>query len=152
MLLTTGDGLRLSLTIAGYQYPSEHADEYDANWLQVNIEANDGRRGWTSTDPCLLTREVIDLADWFEALAAGQAMEPIRFIEPNLRFELAAFDGAYAKVRVTFELGSTPPWAKSRWVGEHPLSIIFPLTPGELHSAAGNLRRQIETYPARAGR
>ena len=152
MLLTTGDGRRLVLTIVGYQFPALEDDEWDSNWLNVRIDADDGREAWASTDPSLLTFEAQALADWLDDLSHGEVREPPGFVEPNLRFEATAWDDSEATVRVFFELESRPPGAASRVVGEHPLWIDFTLSRPELHNAAVSLRDQLDRYPPRARR
>src|SRR4051812_43563925 len=83
------NGTSLELKIVGYQFPALATEEYDSNWLQIQIRATIPEGSWTTTDPCLLTYEAAELADWFDAVHEGRASDDVLgFLEPNLRFEI----------------------------------------------------------------
>jgi len=79
----TGDDL--SLGIGGWRFPSIEYDQYDSNWLLIDVSATVRGRSWTTRDPCLLTWEVADLIAWLDSLATGgQVEQELDFMEPNL--------------------------------------------------------------------
>jgi hypothetical protein len=140
------NGQALELSIMGYQFPSGPTDWHDRNWLQVRIHVVHPRGSWRSTDPMLLTSEVLKLADWMDAVAKGEVTQDERpFTEPALRFEV----GSHA-LRIYFELESRPSWAKSDVTPSNDLWVEFPLAEVDLSGAAADLRRQLEQYPVRA--
>ena len=134
------------LTIAGYQF--DWASNYhDANWLRIHGDcAIDGRQ-WSFTDPCLETDDVARLADWLDALAAGNyAKRFCGFIEPNLDFILTD-DNA---ICITFAAESTPPWTTFH-SPEEQRQIVLPVSPA-LTDIANALRGQLSVYPQRGTR
>jgi hypothetical protein len=147
MKLSASNGQVLELSIIGYQFPSGPTEWHDRNWLQVRIEVVHPRGRWRSTDPTLLTSEVLELAHWLDSVAKGEVRQEDRpFTEPNLRFEV----GSNA-LRVYFELESRPSWAKADGASANDLWVEFPLAEIDLGAAAADLRRQLEQYPVRAG-
>jgi hypothetical protein len=147
MRLTSPSGETFTLQIVGYQFQDPRPDEYDANWLRIQIAAANARGRWTAVDPSLLTWEVIALADWLECLAAGiTCSDDQEFIEPNLCFRVV---GADRILRVYFELESRPPWAPSNAAPEDDLWLSFPIDAEMLLAAAGSLRDQLQRYPRR---
>lgn len=151
MKLTNSSGSSVELTIVDYQFPKSTNDKYDANWLQIHIEATHTGRSWSATTPCLLTGEVEVLALWLEKVKSGQlTRQHLSFIEPVLVFSLVeSKDGAKA-VRLYFELDSRPEWATARSAGQEDLWIDFPLEEISFAESVGNLRFQLEKFPKRA--
>ncbi|HEY4633047.1 MAG TPA: hypothetical protein VIH00_03935, partial [Candidatus Limnocylindrales bacterium] len=86
-----------------------------------------------------------DLAVWCEAVAAGDPVETIDFLEPNLAFEV--IDSA---VRITFELEARPPW-RPRHAADNldPVWIEVATGPDDLRRAASELRAALERFPSR---
>jgi hypothetical protein len=108
-MLLSGTTTRVGLTVLGYQYPAITDAEWDSNWLNIQIHAQDERGSWTAIDPCLLTWDLAHLAEWFEAGASRQPQQRIDFIEPNLAFEIAAIGDDDVTARVWFKLECRPP-------------------------------------------
>jgi hypothetical protein len=153
MRLDGRGGRALELSIVGYQFPGFALRlpgfDHDANWLVVQGHANDGKRGWTFRDPCLLTTEAAELVAWLEAIVDGRAViDPTNFTEPNLEFSLVSADPPV--VRVTFRLESKPPWAAEvtddDWDGTW---LDFETSTEALAIAAANLKMDVERYPTR---
>jgi hypothetical protein len=147
MRIQGSGGQSLSVDLKGYQFP-EATDYWDGNWLMVAISANHPDGAWRTTDPSLLTFEVAELVTWLEAVADGREVAShIRFIEPNLSFELVRIAGVVA-VRVYFELECRPEWAKSsRPIGEFWMDFAF--SEGDLRDAANSLQAQLADFPVR---
>lgn len=153
MRLVGSDGSLFELSIAGYQFPEIETDEYDSNWLGITIHVAQSRGEWTSTQPVLLTNEVAALADWFDAVARGEDVEPAQtFIEPNLAFRLLDAGSKGRCLAVYFELESRPPWAESNAEPTQDLFVTFPLSELDLARAAEELRQELARYPQRAVR
>jgi len=149
MKLTSPDGSSLSLTIWGYQFPALEGEEYDSNWLLVRVDVKTPTASWSSTDPCLLTYEVAQLADWLEQLGTGRPPErTIGFIEPNLEFSVTEDKSAKEVLRTRLSLECRPPSVPR---GGHA-QIDFPLAEIDLKSAAADLLAQLRRYPPRASK
>jgi len=89
MKLCAADGTAFELTILGYQFPELASEQYDSNWLVIRIHVDHPSGSWEARDPCLLSYEVAELADWLEAVAQGEpARREMSFMEPNLEFRL----------------------------------------------------------------
>ncbi len=85
MKLSTARGLALELQIVGYQFPEINNAPWDSDWLLIRIEVSHPMGNWSTTDPCLLTFEAVDLANWLENVASGGPdLEDESFTEPNL--------------------------------------------------------------------
>ena len=81
------------LKICDYEFPKldKSADEYEKNWLQIEVQAKYKDLEWSRTTPALLTWEVQELADWFRELSRNQktlTYSNQRFTEPCITFEL----------------------------------------------------------------
>jgi len=148
MRLETNADIALELHIAGYQFPDNHAAEYDSNWLVIEGRVRHPRGDWTFRDPCLLTYEAARLADWLESVAASCEASPhAGFIEPNLSFEVVMAEvGRVLHVVLTFE--ASPPWATH----DEEVVIEFPVKELNLTEAIGEWRAQLAQFPQRAER
>ena len=151
MILRGRDLSEFELKVAGYQFPSLSGDEFDDNWLMVEIRAAPAdERPWRSTDPSLLTWEVKRLSNWLVALASGQAVEEGEdFIEPNVRFEVVERAEDTITIRVYFELESRPPWFFADAAGMDDLWIDLRVDADDLRTAAEDLRRDLAKFPPR---
>ena len=151
MILRGRDLSEFELKAAGYQFPSLSGDEFDDNWLMVEIRAAPAdERPWRSTDPSLLTWEVKRLSNWLVALASGQAVEEGEdFIEPNVRFEVVERAEDTITIRVYFELESRPPWFFADAAGMDDLWIDLRVDADDLRTAAEDLRRDLAKFPPR---
>lgn len=150
MALQGPKGDEFGLRIAGYQFPHIQDEEYDANWLVMEIVATARRRSWQARDPCLLTWELAGPLDWLEAIAAGRSSRrALHFIEPNLRSGLAGTGTGRIRLEVCFALEWKPDGAKPPGVGE--LCAEAECGPDELRAWVAGLREQLGRYRPRAG-
>lgn len=67
-----GEYFRFSL--GGYQFP-DICDDYDANWLFLNIEAKNEQGVWKQRCPCILTWEVAWYAKWLKNVTWGNCYD-----------------------------------------------------------------------------
>jgi len=145
MLLKGSEGTHFGLRIVGYQFP-RGGDS--ANWLNVEIDAAFPAGQWKAVDPALETFDVAKLADWFEALAAGEPTDDeMYFVEPNLVFKSLHRTSAQTVVRVQVEGELRPSWAPHHKVKD--LSADFSLGSDALRAAANSLRQQLHLFPPR---
>jgi hypothetical protein len=110
--LSGADGSFFEMDIAGYQFPASVESplpEYDLNWLLVRIHARDTEgHEWEATDPCLLTWELAELAEWLRKLSRNEpALSEIQFLEPCLWLEAVILIGSTFSLRIhlAFEFG-----------------------------------------------
>lgn len=172
MLLTSTDGASVELRPTGYQHPAPppvpaHADDWDANWLQVYgaVRTAEGQQ-WTFDQPCLTTWEARELLAWMRAAAQGAVVVTaaptegsegvLAFTEPNLAFSIAARGGEHLVVRVHLGHESAPgyPWPDA-WDENSPprasytLRLPLRMDRQDLLAAAGQWRGDLTAFPHR---
>jgi hypothetical protein len=151
LILRSRDLSEFELRVAGYQFPDFESDEFDANWLVIDVRvAPADERAWEFRDPALLTWEVEGLCNWLESLSSGRAVEEKKvFLEPNVRFEVAYRDQDTITLRVHFELESRPPWFFANAAGMDDLWLDLRVDSDDLRAAAEVLRRDLARFPQR---
>src|SRR5882672_8430416 len=111
MKLIATNGTSFSLYATGYQFPNIPEDEYDSNWIYVTIDLAGFHQPWTSNDPALMTWELKSLANWLASiLSSANGENEIRFIEPNLVFQLVRRENDRSFIRTSLALESKPDW------------------------------------------
>lgn len=155
-MLMKSENSSFKLTILGYEHPDAAGEPYDANWLAIQVDAAGPGGAWTGSDPCLLTYEVVRLADWLDAVGAGK--EPARaisFLEPVLLFRL--IEGPQGRaLRIHFGNLINPSWKMLQQEATVPegssqdLYLDFPLEETDLRQAAKELKEAMRRYPDRA--
>jgi hypothetical protein len=99
---------RFELSVAGYEFPAGGGDS--ANWLRMRMSASFGSEHWSVVDPCLETWDLLWLADWVDAIAAGRRVDSeVTFIDPNLEFRHVRSDSRGHKIRVQLSHEYLPP-------------------------------------------
>jgi hypothetical protein len=150
MRLHSSDGASLEVKILGYEFPDIETEEYDSNWLVIEIDATHPSGHWVCRDSCLLTYEVAALANWLAGIPRGQDVSHVqRFIEPNLEFRLIEADTSRT-LRIYFEAECRPDGAPWNQGVVRDLWLDFPVSELNLEEAAESLRRQLAKYPQRA--
>ena len=153
MHLTDSSDSSFELKIAAYQYPNIHNDYYDSNWLMIQVDVKHPQGSWRASDPCLLTFEVEQLAQWLEEVKSNSnKISHCSFIEPCLEFRIVENNKGTNVLRVYFELKTRPPWAYARAAGQEDLWVEFALGEIDLFKAIQELRAQLQQYPQRVGR
>lgn len=122
-----------------------------SSWLCVEIMASTPRGSWEATHPALLTWEVAKLADWLDDVAQTKRTDQpeIRFLEPNLRFEVRESSREQISLRIYFELEMRPHWASKGWVGEADLWVDLHVAPQDLRLASERLSASLSHFPQR---
>lgn len=139
------------MTVIDYEFPEAHDDQYDSNWLVIEIRATLAKDSWSASFPCMLTGELADLADWLDAVADGKTTSArLGFIEPNLYFEVIESEPKKFCVYIDAEL------RPARVLGDDSdndkaICIEFELIPAELKDAVVSLRTYQRAFPIRAG-
>lgn len=162
MELVSIDGSRLSLTIAGYQFPGmvgSGPHDWDANWLNVagRFELSDGRRH-SFTDPCLTTWEAQSLAEWLNGVALGEINsrpdtdEPdlVFFTEPCLAFSLVEAGVSHVGLRVYLSLEAGPPFVMAGKAGVFENYLSLTVSTSSLEQAAGAWGQELLLFPLRS--
>ena len=150
MKLSGPNSRSFTLTIVGYEFPALATTPYDSNWLDIRVDVISDQGTWSASDPCLLTYEVQQLADWLDAIGEHRnASSVCSFTEPCLAFQLLTDDQGQPILRILFELELRPAWAASKTASREDVWIELPLTLPSASRAAQELRTELERYPQR---
>ena len=134
---------RVALEIAGYQFPENRDNDYDANWLMITIDLQTPEYQWQKTDPALLTWEMQSLINWLEAVnIQKEDWNCINFIEPNLSFCLKGRDNSEIVLGVHLALEFRPPLTAG-----HEAVIEIDCTHEELKRWTDELKNQLKAFP-----
>jgi hypothetical protein len=160
--LTSTDGSFIDLRVAGYQFPEARGHgkwrDWDANWLVIRGEVNDGGRNSAFADPCLTTWEARELASWLRGVATGVIPavpdpddDDVRltvFTEPNIALSVAERSGTVVRIRVHLSLEARPAWV----TGDEDLFGYFvglTLPVEDVAAAADEWDAELGSFPGR---
>ncbi len=142
MLSFTHDTTRIEIDIADYQFPHLTDDEWDSNWLNVDVALDIGHKHYRRTDPCLTTFELEGLCRWLEEMAHVPVEgHSVAFTEPNLELEISSLDPLTLSVKLSLEL--IPPWESK------PITLDFPITRDHLEEAVRAVANMLARFPRR---
>lgn len=133
------------LDVVGYEFPAVHrgmSDE-DADWLLVRTTVCCLGESWETRAPMMTASELVELAGWFDAVAADGDADRLGFIEPNLIFECHREGGPTVVVVVEFDQESVSPR------GTRLIEIVP--TAEALSRTARELRVTCRDWPSRSG-
>ena len=141
------DNQIVDFQITNYEFPKITNDEYDDNWLLIYLKVKSKLGNWQTIDPSLLTSEVKELIDWFNALVQNKHPKYVNlsFIEPNLSFELLENVSDNSKFKIKFNLESKPKSAKED--EEYYVDCIADKQ--ELKRIVEELEKELAKYPPR---
>ncbi|MDQ2826992.1 MAG: hypothetical protein M3Y04_08545 [Actinomycetota bacterium] len=151
MLLVGREGNELEVGVVGYQFPDEHRDPWDSNWLLVSVRVLAPEGSWEVVDPCLTTWEAKRLVSWLiHAAARDPSTVPMAFTEPNLTVTARSRTSApmRVQVRACFALELRPPWAHAAAGSEH-LCVELDVDRSDLARAAASLLSDLVVFPQR---
>jgi hypothetical protein len=152
MRLNSFDGSSLELKILGYEFPDIATEDYDSNWLIIEINVTHPKEQWSSRAPCLLTYEVARLADWLENIAHGEETSSTQsFVEPHLKFQLVDPESSKSLL-IFFDMEAKSDLMPSNQEPVEDLWIKFQILDLNLEAAAKSLRQQLVKYPQRAAK
>jgi hypothetical protein len=151
MKVTGPSGDSLELRIAGYQFPANTSDYFDANWLYIEAEAAIAGRSWIARDPSLCTFEVKELYEWLRELADHSATrDSFEAMEPNYRFTaLGQTANSKHRIRVLLELEVRPPWTAQNSAYHNDCWIDLQCSSEELLAWSADLEVQLSEFPVR---
>lgn len=150
MRFSRSDQCFFELKIRDYQFPDIIGEQYDSNWLMVEIKVRHPLGEWSAVNPSLLTSEIADLIRWIEAINTGDYSKAhLWFIEPCLEFHLVE-SGGTSYLRVVFSYEYRPPWGSKKFVEGEAHFLEFPLPDVDLKAAIASLHEELVKFPARA--
>jgi hypothetical protein len=142
------DDQSVELKITDYQFPNQSvSDQYDRNWLMICIDVKSKLGHWRTSDPSLLTWEVLELINWLYDISNNIEVKwnPLEFIEPNLSFILIKGEDDKRCLRIKFDLESRPESAKD----DIDYFVDCQLTNEALRQMAQGLKIELKKYPQR---
>jgi hypothetical protein len=87
----SNERFEMKIAVAGYEFPDNPRDAYDANWLviRVTLAMPFGAWRWQVEDAGALTWELADCIAWLDRLSRNEPVdaERIGFSEPDISFE-----------------------------------------------------------------
>lgn len=143
--LRDASGRGLDLAVLRYEFPDPREDswEWDANWLVLHGEVDDGTRRWEFTHPCMETHEAQETVRWLRAAGDGRAPATLRFLEPLLAFRIGRQAGGSVQLTVTFDAEAGRPDHNAPW------SIGLVVPSAHLHAAADAWAAHLDAFPER---
>lgn len=137
-----------ALEIRDYQFPNCANIEYDADWLVVEVRITRSQGSWKKAEPCMLTWELANLAEWFRKLGENEeATSSIEFMEPELRFEAEG-----RSLKIFLKYGLIPPWTfleDDSASGDEVFVMEFRLDHLNLESVIRQLDEMVNKFPVR---
>lgn len=148
LTLATDYGVRLDLSIVGYQYEARSQDSL--NWLIISGQIAHPQGDWIFRDPALETGEAAELCDWLKRTAEEprRVHPPLAFTEPNLSFRHRV-EGEAASLVVCLAHECAPPWLGTREERLQGIDLEFALDGNDLGQSAESLKRQVQHFPTR---
>jgi hypothetical protein len=144
------DCSKFELNILRYESPVS-PNEYDSNWLVIEVDVKNSEGSWKVVNPSLLTWEAEELYNWILAISKKESVEPVRdFYEPNLTFRLIESDDNTNIIRINFGAESRPPWVKKIPPWEENKSWVkIEISREDLFKAVKDLGAQLKQFPKR---
>ena len=145
-----GDGKKLDLRIAGYQFPAMigrsagENDWDDANWLMIAGKVTVGfGDSWSFAEPCMTVFDAERLGVWLALVADGGRPDDLGFLEPCLVFAVST-DGDVVTVVVSFSHEAV----SGRREGG-PVDLAFTMALGQVKQAAADWVEDVARFPPR---
>jgi hypothetical protein len=115
-------------------------------WCEIRVMVDDPADHWLATSRCLLSQEVLELADWFEAAAAGPALRgrfKVSTTDNMINFELIGDESRQLRIYLEWELRPL----KRRELPVDEFYRDYPATAKVLNRAAASLREELSRKP-----
>jgi hypothetical protein len=142
-----GDGVRLSLSVQGYQFP-DAIDYWDGNWLIVNGVVTHPTGTWRFNEPCLTSFELRQLAEWLDGIEQGNPDKDLGyFTEPCLEFNYASTPQSVIEVLLAYECA--PPWLTRHDDRMAGIRLHFPTSSNNPQVLAAGVRNLLQRFPIR---
>lgn len=148
MLLKGTNGNEFELGFTRDSLPEIQDGFGDSAWATINFRAARGDDTWEEASPCMNFFEFTNLAEWLEAIGAGERAEPeigeIELLEPELRFSIADQSDDEVTIRVGFHLDNRPEELNVDDPTDNANYLDIQLPRDTVQAAAGALRADIE--------
>lgn len=141
--------ITLNCEIIGYQFPGSLTD----NWCTLKINISQGEKVFEKIDPALDTRELIEIHNWFKALAEKRLprFAHLTFTEPCLSFEYLACGSDNVRFSINLSHEFKPSFKLEQFKSSSKdWRIVFELDDTGFTDVLSSLERSIEKYPSRA--
>lgn len=151
------DRFVIEIYVAGYEFPEDVKDPYDANWLifRVVLQSLYGAWRWQVEDAAALTWELSDCVQWLCDLSEGRPVErdSWEFSEPDVSFHVIRHeDGSLVGLTVNLMDEFQPP-TKVLMPRENNIATLrFHTPPETLKAFADRLEVNLSRYPQRGPR
>lgn len=157
MVVLENDRFKLEIHIAGYEFPDDVKDPFDANWLifRVVLQSTFGAWRWQVEDAGALTWEVNDCIAWLRALSSDQLVEIDwwEFSEPDISFHVIRHDDGKVIGLTVHLMDEFQPPTKVLVPRENNIvSVRFHTPPDVLRALADHLEKGLSRYPQRGER
>jgi hypothetical protein len=151
------DRFKLEISVAGYEFPDNVKDPFDANWLvfRVALQSVFGAWRWQVEDAGALTWELHDCVNWMRAWAAGESTptQNIVFSEPDVSFQaIRQDDGNVVGLTVQLMDEFQPPTKVLVPRENNIVSLRFHTPPDVLRAFADRLDANLARFPQRGER
>ena len=151
MKLTGQDNSQFAFSVAGYQFP-EIAEDYDANWLNVDISVSKSQVKWQEQSACFLTWDVIRFIQWLNKINVGEELPYKEFVtlDFDIEFDYRGESRNTHQFRILFEHGLRPDWAGKNYSGlKRDLFVDVSLTSEEIQGIIEILKETAKSFPPR---
>ena len=88
-------------------------DKWDGDksgWFYIQLKVNSDQGSWECTDPFWQVKDIPVIINWFRDWAENKSIKSnlLRFIEPNISFEIFKFDARLKRLRIYFRAECRP--------------------------------------------
>jgi hypothetical protein len=153
MRLNGEEGNSVTLDIEDYQFPEAADPNQKYSWHMIKGRADRAGASRSFRYPALTCDETPKLSVWLRAVAdwvegVAERVEPLRFTEPNLGFDLIQEEpSTVASIRITLEQEFVAP--EDTRAGKHASHVLLAVGAAHLRAAAADWDLAFEQYPDR---
>lgn len=140
----TGEN-QIAIAVAGYQYPENPQNYFEANWLMVDLAVCTPKAQWQAQAPVILSSELNCFIDWLQAIGENRAQNRFfDFEEPTLYICMTDHTAHTITLEFHFHLDFRCPEEE-----KHETRVVVVLTLAELDAWVRQLKQYAEDYPVR---
>jgi hypothetical protein len=143
---------RLTIQVAGYQFPDAPDPALRFSWHMISGHARCDQGSWQFHWQALTCDESPRISAWLRDVAesqgqSGTAPPPLYFAEPNLGFRATTADSGRLGIQVSFDLEFRPPWHRHGRAAGDPFNLTFTMDEGQLRRAAAEWDAERAPFP-----
>lgn len=136
---------QIAIAVAGYQYPENPQNYFEANWLMVDLAVCTPKAQWQAQAPVILSSELNCFIDWLQAIGENRAQNRFfDFEEPTLYICMTDHMAHTITLEFHFHLDFRCPEEE-----KHETRVAVVLTLAELDAWVRQLKQYAEDYPVR---